>query len=310
LFGSSSSTIIPLSVLGSIISKAPRASRKEKSGARMTCPIANASDVSEHSSVMLSYTSRGSEQFFGNVFPAFPDIFGVIRQSQPFDLCNSQHKLDNSTPFEGALSICSPEAITLRTDQVRRIIMALYAKPLVTHKKVVSIFDFRTLRSGIKCSNSSTRESELLIVIVNKGRGAEMSAPTDTTAELMTEHLQYAPLTLIDDVINSANAILYQAMEAFEIYLRDTLIPSIPTSITEVAQTKTFDLDAPQDPEYDVLYKELDFGMVQVETLLENAVDRNFDAFELYVLRNVFNVPDDVDGYLRLKHHQVIHLKN
>src|SRR5208282_1764801 len=112
------------------------------------------------------------------------------------------------------------------------------------------------------------------------------------------------PLTLIDDVINSANAILYQAMEAFESYLRDTLIPSIPSSST-TTRSKTFDLDAPEDPERDTLFKELEFGMAQVETLLENAVDRNFDAFELYVLRNVFNVPEEVDGYLRLQHHQV-----
>ena len=130
-----------------------------------------------------------------------------------------------------------------------------------------------------------------------------MSAPTDTTTELMTEHLQYAPLTLIDDVINSANAILYQAMDAYETYLRDTLIPSIPSSTA--SKSKAFDLDAPEDSERETLFKELEFGMAQVETLLENAVDRNFDAFELYVLRNVFNVPEDVDGFLRLGHHQV-----
>jgi kinetochore protein Mis12/MTW1 len=130
-----------------------------------------------------------------------------------------------------------------------------------------------------------------------------MSAPTDTTTELMTEHLQYAPLTLIDDVINSANAILYQAMDAFETYLRDTLIPSIPSSTA--SKSKAFDLDEPEDSERETLYKELEYGMAQVETLLENAVDRNFDAFELYVLRNVFNVPEDVDGFLRLGHHQV-----
>lgn len=129
-----------------------------------------------------------------------------------------------------------------------------------------------------------------------------MSAPTDITTELMTEHLQYAPLTFIDDVINSANAILYQAMDAFETYLRDTVIPSIPSN---QCTTKAFALDAPEDAEREALYKELEFGMAQVETLLENAVDRNFDAFELYVLRNVFNMPDDADGYLRLAHHQV-----
>jgi kinetochore protein Mis12/MTW1 len=135
-----------------------------------------------------------------------------------------------------------------------------------------------------------------------------MTAPTDTTTELMTEHLQYAPLTLIDDIINSANAILYQSMEAFETYLRDTLIPSLPSSSSShQTDRKTFALD---DTEQDTqqqeqLYTELEFGMAQVETLLETAVDRNFDAFELYVLRNVFNVPEEVDGYLRLAHHQV-----
>jgi kinetochore protein Mis12/MTW1 len=126
-----------------------------------------------------------------------------------------------------------------------------------------------------------------------------MTAPTDTTTELMTEHLQYAPLTLIDDIINSANAILYQSMEALETYLRDALIPSLPSKKAD----KAFDLDAEEDNEE--LYRELEFGMAQTETLLENAVDRNFDAFELYVLRNVFNVPEEVDGYLRLRHHLV-----
>ena len=91
-------------------------------------------------------------------------------------------------------------------------------------------------------------------------------------------------------------------MDAFETYLRDTLIPSIPTS---TGTKKPFDLDASQDTEKEELFTELEFGMAQVETLLENAVDRNFDAFELYVLRNVFNVPEEVEGYLRLQHHQV-----
>ena len=134
-----------------------------------------------------------------------------------------------------------------------------------------------------------------------------MTAPTDTTTELMTEHLQYAPLTLIDDIINSANAILYQSMEAFETYLRDTLIPSLPPttqSTTGDGAKKAFALDGETDGQEE-LYRELEFGMAQTETLLENAVDRNFDAFELYVLRNVFNVPEEVEGYLRLKHHQV-----
>ena len=53
-----------------------------------------------------------------------------------------------------------------------------------------------------------------------------------------------------------------------------------------------------KNPKKKELYKELEFGMTQVETLLENVVDRNFDAFELYILRNIFNVPDKVESYL------------
>jgi len=35
--------------------------------------------------------------------------------------------------------------------------------------------------------------------------------------------------------------------------------------------------------------------MHKFETLLESAVDRNFDRFELYALKNLFGVPEKVD---------------
>lgn len=44
-------------------------------------------------------------------------------------------------------------------------------------------------------------------------------------------------------------------------------------------------------------------GIHQVETLLESAVDKNFDLFELYVLQNTFAVRDDVN--IVLEHHEV-----
>ena len=42
-------------------------------------------------------------------------------------------------------------------------------------------------------------------------------------------------------------------------------------------------------------------GMVKLETLLENAVDRSFDLFELYLLRNTFHVDTDLIPYITLE---------
>ncbi|GAO49776.1 Mis12-domain-containing protein [Saitoella complicata NRRL Y-17804] len=100
---------------------------------------------------------------------------------------------------------------------------------------------------------------------------------SDARSELITEHFEHVPLSFIDDVINSANAILYKAVNAMESFIQSQ--PNVPPDESEQ-------------------------GIHQLETLLENAVDRNFDAFELYTLRNIFNVPDDVVGWMRLGHHE------
>lgn len=95
--------------------------------------------------------------------------------------------------------------------------------------------------------------------------------------ELLTEHLTYPPLSLIDDVINTINTILYKAVAAIEQYMQR--LPS--STISE---------------------QEIDQGVHQIETFLENIVDRNFDAFELYALRNIFVVPENIRGWMRLEH--------
>lgn len=45
--------------------------------------------------------------------------------------------------------------------------------------------------------------------------------------------------------------------------------------------------------------------MHQLETLLEATVDKAFDKFEIYVLRNILTVPEDLLGWIRLKHYEV-----
>ena len=50
---------------------------------------------------------------------------------------------------------------------------------------------------------------------------------------------------------------------------------------------------------------EINNGVHQLEMLMENGVDKAFDGFELFVLRNVFNVPPDARDWVRLRHHEV-----
>ena len=47
--------------------------------------------------------------------------------------------------------------------------------------------------------------------------------------------------------------------------------------------------------------------MAAIETLLENAVDKYFDKFELFVLKNIFTIPDDVP--VTLPHYEVKRIK-
>ncbi|OAX80022.1 hypothetical protein ACJ72_05657 [Emergomyces africanus] len=44
-----------------------------------------------------------------------------------------------------------------------------------------------------------------------------------------------------------------------------------------------------------------------METLLESTVDKAFDKFEIYVLRNILTVPEDLLGWVRLTHYEFPH---
>ncbi|KAK9317700.1 Mis12 protein-domain-containing protein [Lipomyces starkeyi] len=112
---------------------------------------------------------------------------------------------------------------------------------------------------------------------------APVSQPTASTTALLTEHFEYPPIALLDDIINAVNNILYKCTSAIEAFLQT------------------------QPPCANIPDEEIEVGTAKLETLLEGAVDRNFDRFELYVLRNVLAVPDDVaDGWMRLSHHRNI----
>lgn len=50
---------------------------------------------------------------------------------------------------------------------------------------------------------------------------------------------------------------------------------------------------------------EIENGLHQLETLLESTVDKAFDKFEIYVLRNILTVPEDLISWVRLRHYEV-----
>ncbi|EJS44853.1 mtw1p [Saccharomyces arboricola H-6] len=97
-----------------------------------------------------------------------------------------------------------------------------------------------------------------------------MSAPTMRSTSILTEHLGYPPISLVDDIINAVNEIMYKCTAAMEKYL----------------------LSKSQIGEEDYA-EEIKSGVAKLESLLENSVDRNFDKLELYVLRNVLRIPEE-----------------
>lgn len=52
--------------------------------------------------------------------------------------------------------------------------------------------------------------------------------------------------------------------------------------------------------------QEIEEGLHSLETLFNASVDKKFDLFELYVLRNILSVPVDLASWIRLSHYEDI----
>ncbi|CCK70235.1 MIND complex subunit MTW1 KNAG_0D04960 [Huiozyma naganishii CBS 8797] len=98
-----------------------------------------------------------------------------------------------------------------------------------------------------------------------------MSAPGLQATALMTQHLEFPPVSLLDEIINMVNDIMFKCTEAMENYL----LKSPVVNGTDFSG-------------------EIKVGVARLETLLEHSVDKNFDRLELYTLRNVFNIPQEL----------------
>ncbi|KAA8651425.1 MIND complex subunit MTW1 [Aspergillus tanneri] len=129
----------------------------------------------------------------------------------------------------------------------------------------------------------------------------------DVTNSMLAEHFSYTPLSLIDDVINSINNLIYQAISSLETGLLST--PPERLGFSHASNGTTIpDTDENGNVVYPEARLEIENGLHQLETLLEATVDKAFDKFEIIVLRNTFRVEEDLLGWIRLKHYENLNL--
>ncbi|KAL8927615.1 MAG: hypothetical protein Q9172_001325 [Xanthocarpia lactea] len=123
---------------------------------------------------------------------------------------------------------------------------------------------------------------------------------TQQVEALLTEHFRYTPLSLIDDIINTVNTIIYRAVEAIENGLF-----SIPPQRLGYRPDSDVSTEGPVvDVDHPEAKDEIENGVHQLETLLEATVDKTFDKFEIYTLRNILTVPDELAPWMRLGHYE------
>lgn len=129
-------------------------------------------------------------------------------------------------------------------------------------------------------------------MIVERGKSdlknADIPPTTDRISEILAEHFGFAPTTLVDEIINATNDIMYKCTAAVETFLLER---QNQTSLST---------------EYGA--EVVKMGIAKLETLMETQVDYNFDKLELYTLRNIFMIPPELveQGSIVLEHYQHI----
>lgn len=136
-----------------------------------------------------------------------------------------------------------------------------------------------------------------------------MSSGDYRVMSVLTEHMGFPPITLIDETINAVNEIMLKALVGLSDYLkrqRNNQLNALNCGpdASEEDQSKL--------EEEGIVFplKEIDAGLVSFDTLCHSHLDKNFDKFELYTLRNILTIPRDLvdGGWIRLKHHDYLDL--
>ena len=107
---------------------------------------------------------------------------------------------------------------------------------------------------------------------------------------LLTEVLGVSPQILLDDYTNIAHDNVRQTTEGLEGGVRDWIERDVPIE----QRTKCL--------------AELESGIIALQTLIDSHSDFAFDLFEVWVWRNIFDVPANVAQHLVMPHHKGLDL--
>lgn len=113
----------------------------------------------------------------------------------------------------------------------------------------------------------------------------------------------------MDDIINTVNELVFRAINAIE----SGLSGSSPESIgfRSPPDTEYPSEEARRDALLERKQTEIDTGIIQLESLLNNIVDKDFDKFEIYTLRNILAVGHEEESlarWVRLEHYKNLEL--
>ncbi|GAA5876383.1 hypothetical protein JCM16303_003514 [Sporobolomyces ruberrimus] len=103
---------------------------------------------------------------------------------------------------------------------------------------------------------------------------------------ILTEHFRFAPESFAKSCFDIANKCLYTASALLENDLLE-MVKELQQNGQEVDEEQ-------QD--------EIQRGCYRLETLLEHEIDKQFDLFEIFMLRNTFKVDNKLIPYLELPH--------
>lgn len=155
-----------------------------------------------------------------------------------------------------------------------------------------------------------------------------MATRDQITTALLTEHLRYTPLTLLDDIINTVNELVYQAVNNIETALLSVppdQLGFVPPSTTATSSISSQSIlaapaEAPKTEEEateateTAARTEIESGIVKLESLLNATVDKDFDKLEIYTLRNLLTVSnakedEGLEAWIMLDHYKNLQIQ-
>lgn len=116
---------------------------------------------------------------------------------------------------------------------------------------------------------------------------------------------------MLDDIINTANELVFRAVNAIEEGLGAASAENLGFKLSKATSASLKTEQARKDALQELKQNEIDNGIVKLESLLNATVDKDFDKFEIYTLRNILAVgheEEDLASWVRLDHYKDIHV--